>query len=118
MQSGKDYRVSAPTGDEAVSIICYNLNTSPIHKEVKTFVSPKDYLVPKRTTGYFPADSILVFNWKKQTAEILATDKEMKLKGFTDCLFHLCPIRQGWGIIGIQEKYLSPAIRTATFPYQ
>lgn len=109
LQSGKDYRVSAPTGDEAVSIICYNLNTSPIHKEVKTFVSPKDYLVPKRTTGYFPADSILVFNWKKQTAEILATDKEMKLKGFTDCLFHLCPIRQGWGIIGIQEKYLSPA---------
>lgn len=33
----------------------------------------------------------------------------MKLKGFNDCLFHLCPIRQGWAVIGIQEKYLSPA---------
>lgn len=111
LQSGKGYRVSAPTGNEAVSVICYNLNTSPNYKEVRTFVSPNDYLVWKKATSpsTSPADSILAFNWKKQTAEILTTDKEMKLKGFTDCLFHLCPIRQGWGIIGIQEKYLSPA---------
>lgn len=109
--SGKDYRVSTPTGDEAVSIICYNLNTSPVCKEVKTFVSPKDYLLWKKTDSHSAPspDRILAFNWKKQTAEILTTDKEMNLKGFTDCLVHLCPIRQGWAVIGIQEKYLSPA---------
>lgn len=109
--SGKDYRVSAPTGDEAVSVICYNLNTSPAYREVTTSVSPKDYLLWEKEihSSKSPPDRIVAFNWKKQTAEILTADKEAKLKGFTDCLFHLCPIRKGWAIIGIQEKYLSPA---------
>jgi len=111
LQSGKDYRVFAPTGDEAVSVICYNLNASPTHKEVKTSVSPKDYFLCRSTASpsSSPIDKMLTFNWEKQRAEILTTDKEVTLKGFTDCLFHLCPIHQGWAVIGIQEKYLSPA---------
>lgn len=111
LQSGKDYRVFAPTGDEAVSVICYNLNASPTHKEVKTSVSPKDYFLCRSAASpsSSPIDKMLTFNWEKQRAEILTTDKEVTLKGFTDCLFHLCPIHQGWAVIGIQEKYLSPA---------
>lgn len=111
LQSGESYRVFAPTGDEAVSIICYNLNTSPAYKEIKTYLKPDDYSLRENTTNSSTSipGRILAFNWKEQTAGILTASKEMKLKGFTDCLFHLCPIRQGWAVIGIQEKYLSPA---------
>ncbi|WP_294558797.1 Sip1-related alpha-galactosidase [uncultured Bacteroides sp.] len=111
LQSGESYRVFAPTGDEAVSIICYNLNTSPAYKEIKTYLKPDDYSLRENTTNSSISipGRILAFNWKEQTAGILTASKEMKLKGFTDCLFHLCPIRQGWAVIGIQEKYLSPA---------
>lgn len=111
LQSGESYRVFAPTGDEAVSIICYNLNTSPAYQEIKTYLKPDDYSLRENTTNSSTSipDRILAFNWKEQTAGILTASKEMKLKGFNDCLFHLCPIRQGWAVIGIQEKYLSPA---------
>lgn len=111
LQSGKDYRVFAPTGDEAVSIIGYNLNTSPAYKDIKTYIKKEDYFLRNNTvySETNSSDRTLAYNWKEQTAEILTTDKEVELKGFTDCLFHLCPVRQGWAVIGIQEKFLSPA---------
>lgn len=111
--SGKDYRIFAPTGDEAISIICYNLNTSPADKTVKSYIKQEDYFNGKKIENsslYSSApDGIIAFDWEKQTAEVLNADKEIKLEGFTDRLFHLCPIRQGWAVIGIQEKFLSPA---------
>lgn len=101
-----------PTGDEALSVICYNLNTSPAYREVESFVKREDYLLRESTgkSADSSCDSILAFNWEKQSAEVLnASEKKIKLSGFTDSLFHLCPIRKGWAVIGIQEKYLSPA---------
>ena len=112
MQSGKAYRVFAPTGDEATSVICYNLNTSPSYQEVESFIKREDYFLRENIeeSARFSSDSILAFNWEKQSAEVLtASERKIKLSGFTDCLFHLCPIRKGWAVIGIQEKYLSPA---------
>ena len=111
LKSGKSYRVFAPVGDEAVTLICYNLNTAPACMQVTSTVSPADYLLrgAKKNTLTSLKDKLLLFDWKEQTYEILREEKEVKLTGFTDCLFHLCPIRQGWAVIGIQEKYLSPA---------
>ena len=112
LQSGKAYRVFAPTGDEATSVICYNLNTSPSYQEVESFIKREDYFLRENIeeSARFSSDSILAFNWEKQSAEVLtASERKIKLSGFTDCLFHLCPIRKGWAVIGIQEKYLSPA---------
>lgn len=45
LQSGKAYRVFAPTGDEATSVICYNLNTSPSYQEVESFIKQGDYFL-------------------------------------------------------------------------
>ena len=111
LQDGKAYRVFAPTGDEAVSIICYNLNASPAHSRITAHVSPEDYRLRNSFEGEPTTreNRILLYNWKKQTAEELAGSKEVELNGFTDELFHLCPVRNGWAVIGIQEKYLSPA---------
>lgn len=111
LKDGKAYRVFAPTGNEAVSLICYNLNTSPSHHQVETTISPADYSLRETMSGKAApqAERILLYDWEKQTAEVLTADKQIALEGFTDRLFHLCPIRNGWAMVGIQEKFLSPA---------
>lgn len=111
LKDGKAYRVFAPTGNEAVSLICYNLNTSPSYQQVETTISPTDYSLRETMSGKTAprAERILLYDWEKQTAEVLTADKQIALEGFTDRLFHLCPIRNGWAVVGIQEKFLSPA---------
>lgn len=111
LKDGKAYRVFAPTGNEVVSLICYNLNTSPSHHQVETTISPADYSLRETMSGKAAprAERILLYDWEKQTAEVLTADKQIALEGFTDRLFHLCPIRNGWAVVGIQEKFLSPA---------
>ena len=111
LKDGKGYRVFAPTGDEAVSIVCYNLNTSSSHHQVKAAINPADYSLRETMSGKATprAERILLYDWEQQTAEELTAGKEITMEGFTDRLFHLCPIRNGWAVVGIQEKFLSPA---------
>ncbi|MEG2067251.1 MAG: Sip1-related alpha-galactosidase [Tannerellaceae bacterium] len=112
LQDGKAYRVFAPTGDEAVSLICYNLNTSSTHQKVCTTISKEDYLLRKEymsASADLGSGQILLYDWENQTAELLVAPKQVVLDGFTDRLFHLCPIHQGWAVIGLQNKYLSPS---------
>ena len=54
-------------------------------------------------------ERVLLYNWESQKAEELSDSSTFELIGFTDKLFHLCPIRKGWRVIGVQEKYLSPS---------
>lgn len=111
LKDGKAYRIFAPTGNEAVSLICYNLNTSPSYHTVEAAISATDYSLRETMSGKTAqqAERILLYDWEKQTAEELTADKQIVLEGFTDRLFHLCPIHNGWAVIGIQEKFLSPA---------
>ena len=111
LQDGKAYRVFAPTGDEAVSLICYNLNTSPQYHNVQAMISKADYLLRETMTEKAsPNDQrIILYDWAKQAATELTTDKQITLEGFTDQLYHLCPVANGWAVIGVQEKFLSPS---------
>ena len=109
--SGKTYRVAAPSGNEAMTLICYNLNVSPQHQQVKATIRKEDYHLRNsfEKTSAGPEERVLLYNWESQEAEELSDSATFQLTGFTDKLFHLCPIRKGWAVIGIQEKYLSPA---------
>ena len=111
LQGGKAYRVFAPTGDEAISLICYNLNTSPRYRKVQATISRSDYLLRETMTGKpIPQNKrIILYDWTGQTASELDTDQQTELEGFTDRLYHLCPVNNGWAVIGVQEKFLSPA---------
>lgn len=106
LQDGKAYRVFAPTGDEAVSLICYNLNTSPQYHNVQAMISKADYLLRETMTEKAsPKDQrIILYDWAKQAATELTTDKQIILEGFTDQLYHLCPVANGWAVIGVQEN--------------
>lgn len=109
--SGKAYRVAAPSDNEAMTLICYNLNVSPQHQQVKATIRKEDYHLRNsfEKTSAGPEERVLLYNWESQEAEELSDSTTFELTGFTDKLFHLCPIRKGWAVIGIQEKYLSPA---------
>lgn len=67
LQGGKAYRVFAPTGDEAVSLICYNLNTSPQHRKVQATISRSDYLLRETMTGKpIPQNKrIILYDWDR-----------------------------------------------------
>ena len=109
--SGKAYRVMAPVGNGALAVICYNLNVSPEFQQVETTLCKDDYYLRGEFAGIptTQASRILLYDWEKQAAEELSEKTSIQLTGFTDKLFHLCPIEKGWAVIGIQEKYLSPA---------
>lgn len=111
LQDGNSYRVFAPTGDLAVSLICYNLNTSPTFHTIQTTIRKSDYNLRKTIEGITASQTgrVLVYDWENKTAEELTTDKTVVLNGFTDRLFHLCPIENGWSVIGLEDTYLSPA---------
>lgn len=109
--SGKAYRVAAPVGNDAMALICYNLNVSPHYQCVKTIIRKEDYTLRNSFEQASPnhKERVLLYNWESQDAKDLSDSSTFELTGFTDRLFHLCPIRKGWAVIGIQEKYLSPA---------
>lgn len=111
LQSGKAYRVSAPVGNEAMALICYNLNVSPRHRTVRATINKEDYSCRNsfEKDSSNPEERVLVYDWEAQKARELSDSLTCELTGFTDKLFYLCPIRKGWAVIGIQEKYLSPA---------
>ena len=113
MFSGEVFRVFAPVGDEAMAIICYNLNNEETGASVKATISPQDFRWRNALVNGIPAEydeeGMLIYDWEKKTGLLLRAPAEMTLKGFTDRLLFLCPVRDGWAVIGVEEKYLSPA---------
>lgn len=114
MFSGKAFRVFAPVGDEAMAIICYNLNNEETGTSVKATVSPQDFRWRNALENGIPAEydeeGMLIYDWEKKTGLLLRAPAEMTLQGFTDRLLFLCPVRDGWAVVGVEEKYLSPAV--------
>ncbi len=94
-----------------MTLICYNLNVSPRHQQVQATIKKEDYSLRNSFEKMSATleERVLLYNWESQKAEELSDSSTFELIGFTDKLFHLCPIRKGWAVIGIQEKYLSPA---------
>lgn len=94
--SGKAYRVAAPSGNGAMTLICYNLNASPRHQQVQATIKKEDYSLRNsfEKMSATPEERVLLYNWESQKAEELSDSSTFELIGFTDKLFHLCPIRK------------------------
>ena len=57
-----------------------------------------------------PKEGLVLYDWRDGTAEKFSAEKKFTLKNFhEDRFFLLCPIEDGWAIIGRTDKYLSPA---------
>ncbi len=106
----RPFRAIAPLPNDAAVVLSYNL-TEP-EQSVTAWVSQDDYaqaggLLQGR--GWPPsAEGVLLYDWDAGRA---TPDEriEKKFDGFEDWLVLLCPIRQGWAVVGLVDKFLSPA---------
>ena len=109
------YRVIAQLANDAASIVCYNLFDSAAETTISGKVSADDYKYasamsqPYSGEKSLPEEGLFLYDWQKKSGEVLTSDYEVVLSGLTDRLIHLCPIKNGWAMVGLTNKYLSPA---------
>lgn len=109
------YKVIAPLDNGAASIICYNLYDKTEHMEICGSISKEDYksasamLQPYPGEWALPDEGLVAYDFYEKKAFRLSDRYEFTLKGLSDKLLHLCPLRDGWAVIGDVTKYLSPA---------
>jgi hypothetical protein len=105
------FRAVAPLPNDAAAVICYNL-TEP-EQPVEAWVSADDYadaavLLQGRDWPEAPTEGFVLYDWDAGTADRI-TRAEKTLESFDDWLTLLCPVRDGWAVIGRPDKFLSPA---------
>ena len=113
----KPYRVIAPLSRGCAAVAVYNLRLEP-GSAVKGWVGPEDYPWAGAMTGSsdsggaargsLPPEGIVIYDWYAQKGARLTGEFSFDLKGFSDRLLLLCPVREGWAVVGNPEKYLSP----------
>ena len=109
------YRVVAPLTGGAAAIVAYNLYHPTPAEPIRASVTADDYrdasgmIQPYPGRWKVPDEGLVVYDWHNGTAERLGDKYVFALTGFADRLVHLCPIRNGWAVIGRTDKYLSPA---------
>lgn len=108
------YRVFAPTGNNAVSVVCYNLTTGK-KRSVKSFISkddlkPANALIQDKSKMYNnnSVENAIAYDYYNQKVIDLNSDYKFTIYGFNDRLFHIYPNKIGCVFIGLTDKYLSP----------
>jgi len=113
LKESKAYKVVAPLANQTAAIVVYNLTEQAA--PVKAIITAEDYqnasgmMQPYPGKWKVPAEGLVVYDWYAGKAEKLGREYTFELKGFGDRLLHLCPVRNGWAVIGRTDKYLSPA---------
>lgn len=107
------YRVVAPLQHGAAAFVAYNLmHPSPAEKVTSTF-TVKDYeaagefIQPYVKSWKAPKEGLVYYDWYEQKGGKLESKYSFELKGFSDKLVQLSPIKNGWSVIGNPNKYLS-----------
>jgi len=115
MRQAKAYRVIAPLAGGAAAIVAHNLYHPTSETPIQTSVTSRDYthasamIQPYPGKWKVPDEGLVVYDWYAGKARKFSDKYCVELKGFSDRLLHLCPIRKGWAVIGRTDKYLSPA---------
>ncbi|VGO13296.1 hypothetical protein PDESU_01852 [Pontiella desulfatans] len=106
------YRVIAPLPHGAASIVSYNLSKA---ESVIASITAADYthagsfIQPSVEPWKIPAEGLFLYDWYEQSGTVLNTAYPVELTGLSDKLVHLCPIKNGWAMVGNIDKYLCPA---------
>ncbi len=106
----KPFRAAAPLANGAAAVVVYNF-TEP-EQPVRGFVEPADHAHAGALLQETPwpdfEEGFVLYDWHEK--RLRAGERfEFDLPGFGDRLFFLCPVVQGWSLIGRVDKYLSPA---------
>jgi hypothetical protein len=73
------------------------------------YTAASEMVQPAVAPWKIPAAGLVVYDWYAAKATKLDRPYASELKGFSDRLLLLCPIREGWAVIGRPDKYLAPA---------
>lgn len=109
------YKVIAPLKNGACAIAAYNLAIDD-----KTMLNGKitalDYtysnamIQPYREKWKIPEEGLVIYDWKERSGQKLTPEGiNMNIEGFGHKLFLLCPIVNGWAVVGLSGKLLSPS---------
>jgi len=115
MRERSAYRVIAPLSGGAAAIVVHNLYHPTDETPITTAVTEKDYadasamIQPYPGKWQVPPDGLFVYDWYAGSGQKLGKGYQFELRGFCDRLLLVCPIRQGWAVVGRTDKYLSPA---------
>jgi hypothetical protein len=109
----KPFRAIAPLPGGAAAVVVYNLTDPEL--AISGYVEPQDYreanglIQPRSGPWELPAESVVLYDWYEKRAQFLSQKFEFAMPKFGDRLLLLCPIQDGWAVIGRTDKYLSPA---------
>ncbi|MBU3011301.1 alpha-galactosidase [Polaribacter vadi] len=110
---GKSFNVIAPLKNKTAAIMAVNLSQDD--KDVNAKISLKDYafaggmIQPYNGLWETPKEGILLYDYYKETAQVLKDDYQFTLASRKERLLLLNPIKEGWAVIGRPDKYLSAA---------
>ena len=106
------FRVIAPLSHGAAAMAVYNLTEpeAPVSGEIRAedYAHAGAMMQPTPQTWDAPAEGLIAYDWYGRQAHKLDEPHPFTLDGFSDLLFLLIPIRHGWGVIGRDDKFLSP----------
>ena len=115
LKQPKAYRVIAPLANGSAAVALYNLVAPTPAAPLSATVTAGDYkqasmmLQPYPGEWSLPEEGLVAYDWYAGNGRKLDRPYALELKGFTDALVLLCPINQGWAVVGRADKYLSPA---------
>jgi hypothetical protein len=109
------YRAIAPLANGCAAVVVYNLQQGEKPTTVAGAVRADDYrcasamMQPYPGPWKLPAEGLVVFDWQEGKGQRLSEAYRFNLQGFQGRLLLLCPVHEGWAVVGRADKYLGPA---------
>ena len=113
LRTAAAYQVVAPLSGQTAAIGAFNLSLHDAPVEAR--ITEADYqaasalIQPYPGPWALPAEGLLVFDWDSGQAKKLEGVYRVVVPNYSARLLLVCPIRNGWAVIGRTDKYLSPA---------
>ena len=117
-EADRPYTVVAPLAHGCAAVAAYNLVQEPTR--VQGWVGADAYryagmLLEDDAAWQQPTEGLLAYEWYDATATRLAhadgvaSGLPIDLEHLDDALVLLCPVEEGWAVIGREDVYLAPA---------
>lgn len=109
------YKVIAPLKNGACAIVAYNLavddKATPTGKiTLSDYTYANAMIQPFEEMWQIPEEGLVVYDWKEKSGKKLTDEGvDVSIEGFGHQLFLVCPVTNGWAVIGLEDKFLGPS---------
>jgi hypothetical protein len=109
---GRLLRVIAPLQNGCAALGIFNLESSAGGIPVTASIAPAIYsqaasmIQPYEKLWTMPIEGVVAYDVMRKTATLLTETHTISMSEFGCTLLQLCPVRKGWSIVGMDDKYL------------